>query len=178
MNNRTKRVVRWIVLGVVAAVVVAAAIWLILERFFPDTRMYGFLYFVVSKEWLGAVALLLGASLLGTFLGSIMGFAECWTFDRWDQRRMHLTREQYYAEWESYVDSLDKTENSYITQMSMYFQFESRSAIACVLFGIAWCFYGWSLTEIVGGSLLIVVQPQVALAELEPQLGIAGVLGQ
>jgi hypothetical protein len=136
---------------------VTAALWLFFERFLPDSRVYQLMLMVLSQEWMGAVVLLLGATLLGTFLASIMSYAECYTLDVWLPKQMGITPEDYHAEWTAYVDSLEKAENPHITQITLYFWFESRTAVASIILGVMWALYGWSLSEFLAAVALILL---------------------
>jgi hypothetical protein len=131
------------------AILLAAAL-LVVNRSLGGDQTAALLATLLAKEWVAAALALMTAALLGTLLGSILDSIEEHSYDVWAAKELELTDDEYWEEWLKYVDSLETKTNPYIDQMALYFFFESRTAIATLVFALAWaCAYWGSLQVLI-----------------------------
>ena len=117
-------------------IVVSAAGWLIVSRFFAATNLHSMLLSVVSNDWLGPVAALVTSAIFGTVVASLVTYLELHCFDRRRWEELKISKEEYYRQWNQYIDSLSETQNPYISQMVLFYDFELRMAVAGLLLGV------------------------------------------
>jgi hypothetical protein len=88
----------------------------------------------IATGILAAVAFLLFflAMFLGSLLGTAVGYVEVHVFDWWQQKKLGIESDDYQKQWERYLDSLEKSHNSYVTKQ-VNAQFQARSAIALLI---------------------------------------------
>lgn len=140
----------------------AASAWLILDRFFDDSRIYHIVYGMLGNEWQFTMLVLLASALLGTISATSFSYIEKYVFDSRRIREFQksdkaYTKASYEGEWSAYVDSLGEDKNSYVSWMTMMFFFESRTALASVALGMAWASWSRNAGEFVVAALLIVM---------------------
>ena len=140
----------------------AASAWLILDRFFDGSRIYHIIHGMLGNEWQFAMVVLLASALSGTICATLFSYIEERVFDPSRIREFKVsdkdyTKTSYDEEWNAYVDSLGEDRNSYVSWMTMMFFFESRTALAIVVFGVAWALWSRNAGEFVVAALLIVL---------------------
>lgn len=140
----------------------ATAVWLVLDRYLNDTRVYTVLSSIRDEEWQFTLVLLLASAMLGTISAALFSYVETNVLDRrriseFKERNSDYNQTNYDDEWNAYVDSLNEEQNTYLSGIAMMFFFESRTSVASVALGTAWTLWSTSISEfIVAGGIIIV----------------------
>jgi hypothetical protein len=90
---------------------------------------------VLLTGLLAAAALVayLLAMFVGTVIAVFLGYVEWHVLDAWQAKKLNLSRTEYEAQWNRYINSLEKAHNSYVTKQVTAFHFEARCAIALLI---------------------------------------------
>ena len=144
--------------------VVFAASWLLLDSLAPTSLAYSWLIELVARDISFGLVTLVGSSLFGEILSSLMGHFENRFFDPKAAKNLEISEKLYREEWYCYVDGLSKNEkgNSYLSQQASLFYFEIRTAAAFLLLTCAVLVkFDWSLM-VLGPFLLFCVLSYLA----------------
>jgi hypothetical protein len=148
MNHfRFSEIVTMIIPGAFLTTAIAVLWW----RF--DSRSGIALWASISEyEWLAAVGVLVACATLGTSVSS----AWTWIERESDRRRaseLNIDSDQYSAEWDRYVDSLERAKNAYIDRLVLFWRFESRTGLSLVLLFLS--IYSAGVLPILGCLVLV-----------------------
>jgi hypothetical protein len=110
-----------------------------------------------------AIVLLLGyvtSLFLGAVVAVLMGYVEYGLLDRFAAKDLKLTSQEYFDEWNRYVDHLDDKTNPYVSRVVESFMFEFRTGMALLICGLVLLIftpvsYGWSVVTILASILLL-----------------------
>jgi hypothetical protein len=115
----------------------AVAVWLLADRFLSDGPVRRALHQLLESEWRFAFAALLASALMGSLLRSLLGLIEAIWIDPRSARKLSIPTAEFDEEWDGYVDSLDSTQNPYISNLALAFFFESRGGVATIALGLS-----------------------------------------
>ena len=127
---------------IIPGAIIFVALWLLLNRFDPNGVLNIALSNAVQKQWLFSLVLAVVSIVLGQLVAMVAGNLEINLLDkaRTDQMlkdKLISNKEEYDKQWYSYIDSLEKAHNSYISKLTLHFHFEFRLSITLVMFSIA-----------------------------------------
>jgi hypothetical protein len=103
------------------------------------------------------------AMFFGLLLAVITGYVEQIVLDKWQARRLGLSKDEYQRQWQVYLDTLEKAHNSYITRQVTAFFFQARTAFALLLLALALCFDLWFFSSSFFVWVVLVVSTLLAL---------------
>lgn len=88
-----------------------------------------------DSQFLASFLLLSSFTLLGALIASIQALLESLFLDRLTSSRMKKASGQFDTEWYFFIRHLP--ENSYVSRVVLFFQFETRLGLAALILGIS-----------------------------------------
>jgi hypothetical protein len=87
-----------------------------------------------DAQFLSSFLLLASFTLLGALVASLQALIEANFLDWLTSKMLDKEQTQFNVEWNHYINNLP--ENSYISRVALYFQFETRIGLASLILGL------------------------------------------
>jgi hypothetical protein len=127
---------------IIPGVIIFVALWLLLNRYDPTGILNVALSNAAEKQWLFSLVLAIASIVFGQLLAMVAGSLEIKLLDKARTNQMLdegliKNKGEYDEQWYSYIDSLEKAHNSYISKLSTHFHFEFRLSLSLVIISIS-----------------------------------------
>jgi hypothetical protein len=116
---------------------VLAALCMAIDSVSPGCGLTDRVCELATDEWQFTLVALLSSVFLGTLWASLTSFWEHCVLDAIGAWRLGIGTDEYDAEWNRYVDSVEKGQNAYVSRLVLFMFFENRAGWAAVALGVA-----------------------------------------
>lgn len=87
-----------------------------------------------EAQFLASFVMLSLFTLFGALIASLQAMLESWILDKLTPKLMNKEHSQFDEEWDYYINNLPN--NSYISRVVLFFQFETRLGLAAIILGV------------------------------------------